>query len=526
MSTRSKLLVLIVALCATPLLAYADISVAVPDHCTVTDTGGGAHTYTGQYFAICALQAALDAGSVSNAQFSNAFPSLGLFVTTLNGAAANPASEYWALYQNGGFASLGLSQLPVAAGDTVTLELHDFSDNFLGQRLTMNISSLVAAPVIPPAPIGNSITLHDPFDIPRALAYLAEKQRADGSFGSPLLDDWVAIASAGGGAGDLRSRLAAYEKKSAPALSSATDYERHAMALEALGINPYDGAGTDYIGPIVSRFDGIQVGDTLLINDDIFALFPLLHAGYSTGDDIIATIARHVIEAQKNNGSWEESVDLTAAGVQTLLPLRQLPGATEAVSKALSYLHAKQSPDGGFDNSFSTSWVLQAIAASDGTTEDWNKSSYRTPQYYLATLQARDGGLEESVEDDMRVWATAYAVPAVARRPWHDLLQTFPKPSPIAVPAPTSTVEIVTAAKSGTTSEAVPPTASETPPVPPPTTPVQTNQPQEETVIESPEVAQELAPIPAQVASAAESAPRGLIGTFWRSILSFFAGLF
>lgn len=515
-----KLSVLLVTLCVTPLLVYADVSVAVPDHCTVTDTGGSTHTYTGQYFAICALQAALDAGSVSSAQFSNAFPSLGLFVTTINGVAANPASEYWALYQNGGFASLGLSQLPVAAGNTITLELHDFSDNFLGQRLTIGITSLIAAPVPPPQPVGNNLTLHGPFDIPRALAYLEDAQRADGSFGSSLLNDWVAIASAGGGAGDLRAKLAEYEKNNAPALTSATDYERHAMALEALGIDPYAGAGIDYIGPIVSRFDGTQVGDISLINDDIFALFPLLHAGYDADDNIIARIAKHIIAAQKSDGSWEESVDLTAAGVQALMPLQQLTGAAEAVSKALGYLHAKQNPDGSFGNSFSTSWVLQAIAASNGTTEDWNQSVYRTPQYYLATLQAQDGGLEENAAYDTRVWATAYAIPAVARKSWNDLLQEFPKPALVPAPAATSTLAISLTSDSGTTSEAETTQAAIATPI----AHAESERIYEETVAE-PDAPPNVAPLSSQVASAAEVEPRGFLTTLWRLFLSLFAHL-
>ena len=63
---------------------------------------------------------------------------------------------------------------------------------------------------------------------------------------------------------------------------SVTDYERHAMALMTLGINPYNGTSVNYIQKIVDSFDGNQIGDPSLINDDVFAIFPLVKSGYSS----------------------------------------------------------------------------------------------------------------------------------------------------------------------------------------------------------------------------------------------------
>ena len=172
MHTRSVSLAITLVLAFSPFVALADtsVSVVVPDHCTVTDTDGVAHTYSGQYLGICGLEAALEAGSISSAGFSNAFPSFGLFVTSIGGTVADPASQYWALYQNGGFASVGLSQMTVVAGDTVTLELHDFSDNYLGTRFTFTASLIASTPSFSASATGaSSLTLHDPFDISLAL---------------------------------------------------------------------------------------------------------------------------------------------------------------------------------------------------------------------------------------------------------------------------------------------------------------------------------------------------------------------
>src|SRR3989338_6444598 len=96
-------------------------SVDVAAGCDVTDSDSVVHNYLAasstSYLGICALSAAVASSSISSVALSNQFPSIGLFVTALGGAVADPSSQYWALYQNGSFASLGLSQLPVVAGN-------------------------------------------------------------------------------------------------------------------------------------------------------------------------------------------------------------------------------------------------------------------------------------------------------------------------------------------------------------------------------------------------------------------------
>ncbi|MDO8551915.1 MAG: hypothetical protein Q7S01_00105 [bacterium] len=299
---------------------------------------------------------------------------------------------------------------------------------------------------------GGGINLHAPFDMPLALAYLQSEQRADGSFSSALLSDWVAIALGGGGAGDAQKKLSQYFSSNPPSLQSVSDYERHAMALEALGINPYSGTSVDYITPIVNGFDGKQIGDAALVNDDIFAIFPLLHAGYSTNDDVIQRVVLFILSKQLPNGSWENSEDLTAAAVQALSLARQLPDTSNAINSAIDYIHGKLQADASLGNSFATSWSLQAIAAAPSSSLNW-ANGYYTPQYYIATLQERDGGIEPaSATSDTRVWATAYAIPAIQGNTWDSLLSSFAKPAPkvnveqIATSTPVTTAEAVSVA--------------------------------------------------------------------------------
>src|SRR3989344_1771011 len=309
----------------------------------------------------------------------------------------------------------------------------------------------------------------------------------------------------------------------------------HAVALEALGIDPYAAGGVDYIAPVLQAFDGTQIGNSSLVNDDIFALFPLLHAGYATSDGIIGNTVTFILSKQKDNGSWEESGDLTAAAIQALAGVRSLSGVDAALQKATGYLRAEQNEDGGWGNSFTTSWVLQALQALGDSPYDWTKSVYQTPRYYLATFQERDGGVEPVASDTAtRVWATAYAIPAIKGKTWNDVLKSFPKPTPAAsttAVAASSTPKIDTtpaAAPSGDAVPALSATESEPtmePEVPHALAPI-TPQPYQEEygprmttkATDSPQSAES----GAQTAAAANSP----IPWLWNSIVSLFTWLF
>ena len=453
-----------------------NVSVDVPSSCTVTDSDGVQHSYNATsstaYIGICAVQAAIDQGAV-NAIFSNAFPTLGLFVTTLNTVAADPSSQFWALYQNGGFASLGLSALPVSTGDTLKLELHDFSDNPQGDQLSVTITSLVASSTLSasstPAVIvqggGGGGFSHLTFSVPNAIGFLTSKQGANGSFADDRLTDWAALAYAVADQSTAKQLLTNYLTASNPLLVTLTDYERHAMALEALGINPYTGTTIDTITPIVSAFDGTKLSS--LVNINIFALFPLLHAGYSASDTMIQKIVAYILSQQSADGSWSDP-DTTSAAIQALAPLNSLPGVNDALAKGRTFLRSIQNSNGsigGQNLEFQTAWALQAIAALGENQLNWTAPSY-DPLDYLASIQQTDGGVDSvTVDASTRVWATEYAIPAAAGKPWGTLLMNFSKPAN-AVPGTTSTTASTTVATStAPTATSTPIIASSTPAV-------------------------------------------------------------
>lgn len=314
-------------------------------------------------------------------------------------------------------------------------------------------AALTASAAPPPAPSGGGggISIAQ-FDVPRAISFLESQQRADGSFSSTLLSDWAAVAFAVGGAAEQREKLRGFFASSSPELSSVTDYERHAMALQALGINPYSSSdGTDYITHIANAFDGTQVGDAALVNDDIFALFPLMHAGYGANDEIIQKIASFIISKQQANGSWENSVDLTSAGIQALSMVNSLPNVPSSVTNARGYLISSPRLNGGFGNEFSTSWALQAIRSLGESPINWISGSLN-PRDYLASLQQSDGGVGPASADiETKIWATAYSIPAVEGKTWDSLLSNFSKPAPHVAQIATTT-EATSSQPSGTTS--------------------------------------------------------------------------
>jgi hypothetical protein len=176
----------------------------------------------------------------------------------------------------------------------------------------------------------------------------------------------------------------------------------------------------------VKSFDSTQFGDANLVNDDIFALLPLANAGYLVSDDIITKDIAFILSEQKSDGSWEGSIDLTAAAIQALKSFESIIGTSSALVKATNYLVSEQKNDGGWGSVYSTSWAMQAMNV---LNESWSKNG-NTPLDYLGKQQAEDGAVLSSSETlQNRIWATSYAIPAVLGKPWSLIMHTVAKPT-------------------------------------------------------------------------------------------------
>lgn len=431
------------------------VQVDVPASCSATDTDGVVHNYpqnssSNSYLAICALEAVIKNGSVSNVQLSNQYPTIGLFIASINGITADPNSQYWAIYQNGSYAALGLTLLPVAPGDTIMFQLHDFSDNNLGNQVTLNIHSLMSnnpsnttvGTESGGGIIAKTTTPKPSFDTKKALDFLLSQQKADGSFGEPaspsqggdMYTDWATMAFASNpNYQGQKTKLAAYFSQNKLSGSSLTDYERHAMALMSLNLNPYNTNNENYIKDIISNFDGKQFGDTNQDNDDIFALIVLQNAGYTQADKIISSDISFVLGAQNENGSWDGSIDMTGSAIEALSAFSPTPGVGEGLAKAENFLKQNQKNDGSWnDNTSSTAWAIEGILSQGEKPANWTKNG-TTPFDYLATMQDVDGGVKDlpaqtGTDMQTKIWETSYVASALSGKTWNQIMQKFGKP--------------------------------------------------------------------------------------------------
>ena len=350
----------------------------------------------------------------------------GAFITSINGVSGyttkdkdnNDVYHYWSWSLNGSEAMTGLNQYELQSGDQVVLNFIDPIEEVIPEEVV---------PVVGHNSAGNYVSVpvvlvNKNFSIPEAVKFLYLNQKENGSFGVDLYTDWVAVglAKVENGSDVLKNKLTDYLKNYEFKSDIVTDNERHAMAMIALGINPYIGTRTNYIKKIVDSFDGNQIGDKTFYNDDIFSLIVLFKVGYTEKDEMIQKIISNIILNQANDGSWG-SIDMTSAGIQALNNFKNFQGVSESISKAEIYLKNKQKEDGGFGDVFSTSWAIQAMSLNNS-----NKDIIEKAISYLLDSQKEDGGLDQT-EKENRIWATAYAIPAVLKLSWNDILNSFPK---------------------------------------------------------------------------------------------------
>lgn len=390
-------------------------SIVLSDNCSVNDLDGDTHLFPqegspSKYLGICALRDAQVEGIVDD--FEMIEYSFGLFVDSINNIK-DPTTSYWALYLNDEYEMRGLTTLPLKAGDKMSLVYVDFNDDFLGSRVDIMISELVS----PQSPRGSSNGGQKEqisFSLSDAISFLENNHDTEMDI---MYTDWVAIGVAGQ-SDILKNRIESYFKLNDFDFSSVTDYERHALALMSVGINPYDGTDFDYVKKIVSSFDGNQIGEKGLLNDDIFGLIVLSKSGYEKNDEIIKKVVFNLVDKQGSDGSYE-SIDMTAAAIQALSLFESLSG--DAIKKAENYLLSQQKFDGSFGNVYSTAWVVQALSINHSDSEELNKAVD-----YLSSLQKEDGGfLDDSILN--RVWATSYATPALLGLTFTDQVEDFEK---------------------------------------------------------------------------------------------------
>jgi hypothetical protein len=255
----------------------------------------------------------------------------------------------------------------------------------------------------------------------RGAGWFQTGQQESGDLGS----DWAmtALAAARVNAADVRTSLSADSAQdfylgewqaSGPG-GAGTDAERGILAGVAGGIQTSrlstasDTTKSNLVARVAELWDGTQIGETGLLNDDIFGVLALHQAG--APPELLRRIVDYLRTRQLPDGGWSWNVspgasadtDMTgsvvaafcAAGVGTSDP---------DLKEALDLLHTLQDPaTGGFIappesfgigvNTDTTAWVASGLVQCgiDPQGPEWTTAQGKTPLDYLVSMQQLDG---------------------------------------------------------------------------------------------------------------------------------------
>lgn len=284
----------------------------------------------------------------------------------------------------------------------------------------------------------------------RGAAWFADTQADDGALAAPYgggdrFGEWTLTALAAGGynAADVRANLMSSTAQSfyddlwavsgpgaiaCPAGGGGpevcdrqpdglpTDSARTVLSAIAGGLQPSRiAAGRDYVSRLAFWWSGDQIGYRGLLNDDIFGILALDHAGAPL--ELLATLAEKVRAEQLPDGGWHwrsstggdplpasvsADTDMTAAAVGALCAAGASPTEDPAVRRGLDLIKDRQAGgSGGFStglsatgtNTNTTAWVASGLTRCglDPQGPEWTTADGRTPFDFLLAMQNDDG---------------------------------------------------------------------------------------------------------------------------------------
>ena len=183
---------------------------------------------------------------------------------------------------------------------------------------------LLSAPVLGAVsyPLQNS----DP-EVADALDYLRGEQATSGSISDFSSSAWVVMAIAAAGEDphdwqvDTNPSIVDYLVANASSAASSTDYARMLLAIAAADEDPTNFGGINFISLLESTYDGTQIGDDSLLNDDFWGVMGLIAAGESPSSEVITDSVTFIKSNQNIDGGWSwgvgqaSDVDDTAAAI-------------------------------------------------------------------------------------------------------------------------------------------------------------------------------------------------------------------
>lgn len=242
-------------------------------------------------------------------------------------------------------------------------------------------------------------------EVEKALKLGVDKILADGITGS----DWQALVVARYGQEVPSAYLSDLENKIKAdngIMSHPTDYERTTLALMAIGKDPTNFDGYNFIEKIYNNTDMDNQG----INAYIFALIALDSGKFDIPDGSVLTrdkLIQKILDGRTSDKGWSyggktADPDMTAMGLISLAPYKGRAEVKEAIDAAVDKLSAIQSDDGGYSswhtaNSESSSQVIIGLCANgiDPTNEKFTKNG-KNPIDAILSYEVEGGGFQHT----------------------------------------------------------------------------------------------------------------------------------
>ncbi len=231
--------------------------------------------------------------------------------------------------------------------------------------------------------------------------------------------------------------------------SSAIELAAPVLAITAAGEDPRTFPDNDLVAELKEYYTDGQIGDTSILNDDIFGLLALLSAGEPTDDVVVSGTKDFILQNQNEDGGWGFSANggsdtnMTSATIMALIESGMSTG-NSVIQNATAYLESAQNADGGFpydpqgawgtdSDASSDAWVVSAIESVNGDINDWVIEGVGGPIEHLLSLQTEGGYFQYQTgtgEDNFTSVTTSYAVIALAGKsyPVNSILYDPPEP--------------------------------------------------------------------------------------------------
>jgi hypothetical protein len=287
--------------------------------------------------------------------------------------------------------------------------------------------------------------------------------------------------------------------------SSSTDWENRILSIVAIGEDPINFGGVNYVQKLESFYNNNQIGDVCSLNDDIFGLLALIAAKDKSTTQIKQDVLNFLIQKQDSQDGgfgfsapgcdwYSTSSDITGAAIQALQAAKKNNLNTSeldnAIAKAKDYLLTNQNSDGGFgyygsSDPDTTGWVIMAF----NVLELKDTSEMTRAKNWLLTLQSQtDGGFQAFDWGENALLSnattTAQSIIALSGFSWiyHPVETTItPTPSISESQDPTPT-------PSTSSGQAPTPTVVQNTPTPTPTNSCQDSKPESAPTITSAEI--------------------------------------